>query len=152
MSDRDFRSFKNGDKPGFDPRIIPGGVPIIGGGPAAQLRDKYNRVLEVGDFVDLQTGAREPYRVTKIEPASHDPRVMVITLASTLQFLAAKDSADPAFIRVMSAVEVEAWRGARQTMPIDPPAIQPAGDLAAPGDAPVAAPPTSSPQGDGAGE
>jgi hypothetical protein len=111
---RDFRPFTGGRRP----PEFGGNIPIIGSQPPAQIRDQFGRVLEVGDFVEVRTPHREPYRVTAVAPAPAQPgmppNMMIVTLASTIQFLAQRDAADSTFLRVITKAEVEELGQRRQ--------------------------------------
>jgi len=99
-------------------------VPIIGQRPE-RIRDQFNRILAIGDFIDVRTPGREPYRVMEMVPItvphpSGDPTMpplsmMKITLSSTIQFLAEPDRPDSTFVRVMTVEEVSERQAQGQT-------------------------------------
>lgn len=76
----------------------------------AIVRDAFNRPLSVGDLVIVQTGRRDPFRVTKIASVNDPgvpPNLMEIVVSVTLRFRAVRDQANQEFVRIMEFSETQ---------------------------------------------
>lgn len=93
---------------------LPGGAPLFGAGgnristQPPEVRDAYNRALQVGDLCILPADNVSPFQVTKIAPMV-DPNVpagmMEVVLTCTVRFLAPRAQPQREFSRVMTVQE-----------------------------------------------
>ena len=94
---------------GRDSRINPFARGTEIGLPAI-VRDAFNRPLSEGDLVYVETGRRDPFRVSKIVPVV-DPSVpanlMDITLTCSVKFRAPRNQANQEFVRIMELSEMQ---------------------------------------------